>query len=177
MGRSKRSNVVAIFVAGLVFLALAGSGIAGELTTKTGVLTCQAASGFGWVVGSSRTVKCEYRPIDGAREEYTGTISKIGIDIGYLAPVVLVWAVVAPSSLPSAGALAGNYFGATAQAAILVGGGVNILTGGFERSVALQPVSIEGDTGLYVGLGIASMTLRFEDLQRGFDFGREPDTE
>jgi len=136
---------------------------ADDLTAKTGLLRCHAARGFGWVLGSSRTVDCEYTLLSGPIEEYSGTISKIGIDIGYLAPVVMLWAVVAPSSVPAKGALAGNYFGATVQAAVLVGAGVNVLTGGFKKSIALQPVSVEGDAGVYVGAGIASMSLKLED--------------
>jgi hypothetical protein len=136
---------------------------ADDATVKTGILTCQVASGFGYIFGSSRTMECKYEPLSGSPERYMGSISKIGIDIGYLAPVVIAWAVVAPSTAPSAGALAGNYIGATAQAAVGVGGGVNVLTGGFEKSISLQPVSVEGDTGVYVGAGISSMTLKLEN--------------
>jgi hypothetical protein len=130
---------------------------------NTGVLTCQVASGFGWIIGSTRTMDCKYAPGQGHTEEYTGTISKIGIDIGYIGACVIVWAVVAPNSSTGPGALAGNYFGATAQAAAMVGGGVNVLTGGFRNSIALQPVSVMGNTGLYVGAGIAAMNLELAD--------------
>ncbi len=161
MKRMKGTIGLAMILA--VFTVFATRASADDVTTKTGMLTCHAASGFGWIIGSSRTIDCEYIPWVGRAEEYTGTISKIGIDIGYLAPVVLVWAVIAPSSVPSGGALAGDYFGATVQAAVLIGGGVNVLTGGFQKSVALQPVSVEGDTGVYIGAGIASMSLKLED--------------
>jgi hypothetical protein len=129
---------------------------------KTGVLTCQAASGFGWILGSTRTMECKYESGDSHTEEYTGTISKVGIDIGYLGACVIVWAVVAPHSSNGSGALAGNYIGATAQAAG-VGGGVNVMTGGFHNSIALQPISLMGNTGLYVGAGIGAMTLQLSD--------------
>jgi Protein of unknown function (DUF992) len=130
---------------------------------KTGILTCQVASGFGWVFGSTRTMECKYAPGNGHTEDYSGTISKVGIDLGYLAACVIVWAVVAPNSTPGPGALAGNYFGASAQAAAVVGGGVNVMTGGFRKSVALQPIMLMGNTGLYVGAGIASMSLELND--------------
>ena len=157
---SKRAVVV---VSLLLAAAASSPARAGDLTTKTGLLTCHVARGFGWIVGSSRTAECEYHPTGGTTEQYSGTISKIGIDIGYLAPIIMVWAVVAPSSLPSSGALAGNYIGGTAQAALGVGAGVNVLLGGFDKSIALQPVSIEGDTGLYLGFGIAALSLTFEE--------------
>jgi len=128
-------------------------------------------------VGSSRTAQCEYHPTGGSIEQYSGTISKIGIDIGYLAPIVMVWAVIAPSTVPSSGALAGNYFGGTAQAAVGIGGGVNVLLGGFGKSVALQPVSVEGDAGLYVGVGIAAMSLKFDEREPDFEASQMPATE
>ena len=173
---SKRAGLAV--VASLLLAAATSSQVRGEeLTTKTGLLTCHVARGFGWIVGSSRTAQCEYHPTGGTTEQYSGTISKIGIDIGYLAPIVLVWAVIAPSSVPSSGALAGNYFGGTAQAAVGIGGGVNVLLGGFEKSVALQPVRVEGDTGLYIGLGIAALSLTFEEQDPNLETGQVPATE
>ncbi|HEV7926197.1 MAG TPA: DUF992 domain-containing protein [Verrucomicrobiae bacterium] len=156
-----RAAVAAIFVgmlqAGPLVSAASAQGV------KTGLLTCQVASGFGWIIGSTRTMQCKFSPGHGHIEEYNGTISKVGIDIGYLGACVIAWAVVAPNSAPGPGALSGNYFGATAQAAAMVGGGVNVMTGGFRSSIALQPISVMGNTGLYVGAGIASMTLDLAD--------------
>jgi hypothetical protein len=37
-----------------------------------------------------------------------------------------------------------------------------VLVGGSGNSIALQPVSIEGTTGLNVAAGIAEMTLTFQ---------------
>jgi len=150
----------------LIVLLLAGplTRVASAQGIKTGVLTCQVASGFGWILGSTRTLECRYLPGQGHSEEYTGTLTKIGIDIGYLGSFVLVWAVVAPNSRPGPGALAGSYAGATAQAVAGLGGGVNVMTGGFRNSIALQPVSVEGNTGIYVGAGFASMSLELADF-------------
>jgi hypothetical protein len=150
-----------------VYLVLVQAGtlihVASAQGIKTGLLTCHVAGGFGWILGSTRTMDCQYSGGSGHTEEYSGTITKIGIDVGYLGSFVLVWAVVAPNSKPGPGALAGNYFGATAQAAAGLGGGVNVMTGGFRNSVALQPVSFEGNTGLYVGAGVSSMSLELTD--------------
>ena len=60
------------------------------------------------------------------------------------------------------GALAGAYAGATASATVGVGAGANVLVGGFNRSITLQPVSIEGNTGLNVAAGIGEITLHYE---------------
>ena len=60
---------------------------------------------------------------------------------------------------PRPGLLTGHYGGATAGATIGLGAGGNILVGGFDGSIALQPFSIEGNTGLNVAGGIAVMDL------------------
>ena len=177
MNLRAKNIVLATALALLLVIARAPSASADGITTKTGLLTCNVARGFGWIVGSSRTVQCEYHSSSGTTERYSGTISRIGIDIGYLAPIAMAWAVVAPSTVPSFGALQGNYFGGTAEASVGVGGGVHVLFGGFQKSIALQPVSIEGDTGLYVGVGIAAMNLQMEDRQPEFENGQIPDTE
>jgi hypothetical protein len=57
------------------------------------------------------------------------------------------------------GALTGNYAGGTASATVGVGVGANALIGGSTNTVALQPLSIEGNTGLNVAAGIAGVTL------------------
>jgi hypothetical protein len=151
-------TIIAALVGGLL-MAGAVAPQASAQGVKTGVLTCRVASGFGWILGSTRTMNCQFEPSNGHTEDYDGTLSRIGVDVGYLSSFVLVWAVFAPNYSSGPGALAGTYVGATAQAAALVGGGLNVMLGGFSNSVALQPVSVEGATGLYVGGGLASMSL------------------
>jgi hypothetical protein len=97
----------------------------------------------------------------GYTEFYTGSITKFGADIGYLSSAVMIWAVLAPTTNLGQGALAGTYAGATASAAVGVGAGANVLIGGFNHSIALQPVSIEGQNGLNVAAGVASLSLKF----------------
>ena len=176
MGRFLK--IIGCAIAALTLSVTTSAGPASaDMTTQTGLLTCQVAAGFGWFVGSSRTVQCAYQPSVGLKERYSGTISKIGLDIGYLAPIFMAWAVVA-SSEPGNGALAGKYFGGTVQAAVGIGAGVNVLVGGFEKSVTLQPVSIEGESGVYIGVGIAALNLQLDDDQSPrFDVSRIPDTE
>jgi hypothetical protein len=127
---------------------------------KVGELTCNVSSGWGFVFGSSKDLHCTFRP-SGAQhaEHYAGSISKFGVDIGYTEGGVLIWGVVAPSSDVKAGALQGNYAGATASATAVVGGGANVLVGGLDKSIALQPISLEGNKGLNVAAGIGAITL------------------
>jgi hypothetical protein len=128
---------------------------------KVGVLTCHVSSGWGFVFGSSKSMRCSYRPNNGHNEHYTGDVGKFGIDLGYSESSVIIWGVVAPTSDLKAGALEGKYVGVQASASIGVGGGANALIGGFDKSITLQPLSIEGDKGLNVAAGIGAMTLKY----------------
>jgi hypothetical protein len=75
---------------------------------------------------------------------------------------VIVWTVVAPTvSLPP-GSLIGTYGGATGSVTVGVGVGANVLMGGSSQTISLQPVSIEGGTGLNVAGGLASVSLMFQ---------------
>jgi|GEM_PF-288489 len=129
---------------------------------KVGSLTCNVSSGFGFLFGSSKELKCTYAPNSGTGEHYTGTFSKYGVDIGYADNATLVWGVVAPSSDVRPGALQGDYAGATAGATIVVGLGANVLIGGLDKSIALQPISVQGNTGLEVTAGVGVITLKYE---------------
>lgn len=134
---------------------------ADEPSVKAGVLTCNVDSGFGFVFGSSRNLRCVYSG-SGRNEDYTGKINKFGVDIGYVQSAVIVWAVLAPTSTLAPGALGGNYGGVTGGASVGVGAGANVLVGGSDKSIALQPVSIEGDAGLNVAAGIADISLQLK---------------
>lgn len=102
---------------------------------------------------------CVFHSARGRREYYQGTIRKFGIDIGATAAGVLAWEVFAPTAGRLRGALAGDYVGVDASATIGAGVGANALVGGFDRSITLQPLSIEAQTGLALAAGVASMTL------------------
>jgi hypothetical protein len=137
-----------------------------SMTVRTGYLTCHVAAGWGFIFGSSRDIKCAYALQPGYTEYYTGSISKFGADIGYLQSAVLLWSVAAPTNNLGQGALAGHYAGATASLALGVGAGANVLVGGFKNSIALQPVSVEGQNGLNVAAGVAELTLKFDRAKK-----------
>jgi hypothetical protein len=153
-------------VASAVTLAMGafalGTPAKADTTVKTGVLTCNVDSGWGFVFGSSRDLKCNYSGTSGHNEHYTGHIAKYGVDIGYIQGGVIVWGVLAPTTDLAAGALTGDYGGATGGATVGVGVGANVLVGGFNKSITLQPLSVEGNKGLNVAAGIAAVTLHAE---------------
>jgi hypothetical protein len=139
---------------------LSGSAMAQE-RAQVGTLGCDVSAGIGFIVGSQRTVNCTFTPsVPGPVEVYTGSISKFGLDLGATAGGSMVWLVYAPTTRPS-GALAGSYAGASAEATVVAGLGANVLVGGSNRSVALQPLSVQGQTGLNLAVGVAGLELRF----------------
>jgi len=163
-------KVVVVLALALALSALAtpqaraqeeGGGGGKSAAVRAGYLTCHVSSGWGFIFGSSRDMHCSYAMQPGYTEYYTGSISKFGADIGYLSSAVMIWAVLAPTTNLGQGALAGTYAGATASAAVGVGAGANVLVGGFNHSIALQPVSIEGQNGLNVAAGVAALNLKF----------------
>jgi hypothetical protein len=127
---------------------------------KVGTLTCDISGGIGLIITSHKDVACMFTPSQpGPREVYVGGINKFGLDLGATAGGEMVWAVYAPTTRRF-GALAGNYTGASAEATVGAGLGANVLVGGSDRTIALQPLSVQGQTGLNVAAGVTELTLR-----------------
>jgi hypothetical protein len=128
---------------------------------NVGTLRCEVNPTVGLIVGSSTGMNCRFDAAGNHRRHiYQGNISKLGLDIGITSKSYVSWLVFAPGKIePSA--LAGSYGGASAQATVGVGLGANVLVGGSNKSIALQPVSVQGQTGLNVAAGIAGLRLRF----------------
>jgi hypothetical protein len=149
-----------VITAAALALALAGAASAQE-RVQAGSLTCDVSAGIGLIIGSQRNVSCTFTPAQpGPIEYYTGTISKLGVDIGVTTGGVMVWAVWAPTNRP-VGALAGTYAGAAAEASVVAGLGANALVGGNNRTIALQPFSIQGQVGLNIAAGVAGLSLSY----------------
>ena len=128
---------------------------------QAGTLNCDVSGGIGFIVTSQRQINCLFTPSYPAPpEQYVGTITKVGLDIGFTGAGQLVWSVL-QSTTRRRGVLAGSYAGASAEATIGAGLGANVLVGGNDRSVALQPLSIQGQVGLNVAAGIAEIALQF----------------
>ena len=129
--------------------------------TKAGVLACRTSASLGLIVGSHQKLSCRFTPdAGGAPETYFGHINRLGLDVGVRAGGVMVWAVLAPTNGVHHGALAGKYVGASGSVSVGLGAGAHVLVGGSHRSFALQPVSVEGQAGVNLALGVASFTLR-----------------
>ncbi len=155
-----RRAIFAAAAATAVFAA-APAPQAAESGVKAGYLRCDVEGNVSFIFGSSRDVECTYQP-DGTKrvDRYTGEIKQYGVDIGYQERGVMLWAVVAPTSDVGAGALAGEYAGASADVAAGVGVGVNALIGGGSKSIALQPLSVEGIEGINIAAGVGVLSLK-----------------
>ncbi len=141
-------------------IAMSGAAVAQE-RVQAGSLTCDVSAGIGLIVGSKRTIYCTFTPsLPGPVEIYNGSITRVGLDIGATAGGVMIWLVYAPTNW-QAGALAGAYVGGSAEASVVAGVGANALVGGNNRTVALQPVSVQGQAGLNVAAGVAGLELQF----------------
>jgi len=151
-------NVLAA-AAALTAVALPVPAMAQSQRAKVGALTCDISGGIGLIITSHKDVTCMFTPSQpGPREVYVGGINKFGLDLGATAGGEMVWAVYAPTTRRF-GALAGNYTGATAEATVGAGLGTNVLVGGSDRNIALQPLSMQGQAGLNVAAGVAELTL------------------
>jgi hypothetical protein len=127
---------------------------------QSGILSCDISAGIGLIIGSQKSVTCLFKPVNNAPQEvYTGFIRKFGLDLGATAGGQMEWAVYSPTTR-SYGGLAGSYGGATAEATVGAGLGANVLIGGSDRTVALQPLSVQGQLGLNVAVGVADLELR-----------------
>jgi hypothetical protein len=126
---------------------------------NVGSLQCHVSGGMGFVFGSSKDLDCLFVRPDGKAEHYVGSINKYGVDIGFTKEAQIVWLVFAPGAIGK-GAIAGDYAGATASGTVGAGVGANVLIGGSNKQVTLQPVSVEGSVGLNVAAGVAAVTLR-----------------
>ena len=154
-GLAKRGILAAAFV------ALAAGAAAGQAGVNIGTLTCNVSGSIGYIITSAKSMACTFSPAGGPPQHYSGVIRKFGLDIGYSGEAVMTWVVFAPGSV-ARGALQGSYGGASAEVSAGLGLGANALIGGFNGSIALQPLSIQGQNGLNVAAGVASLELRAE---------------
>lgn len=156
---SRRLRLATILAASVGLAAAFAPPAGAQGGVNVGNLTCNVSSGWGFVFGSSRALNCTFAGAGGRYDYYVGNIMKFGVDIGYTQGGVMIWTVVAPTAAIAPGSLAGSYAGGTASATVGVGVGANALVGGSGNTIALQPLSLEGNSGLNVAAGIGAIQL------------------
>ena len=157
----RRSLILAGVAMATLVASLAGASAQQPMQrVQIGVLECRGGASVGFIVGSVTNLGCVLR-IEGLPEDrYIATIRKIGVDLGITEESALAWGVYAPVARLGPGDLAGTYAGAQGSASVGVGVGGNMLVGGSDNSIALQPLSVQGQVGLNVAAGLESLELR-----------------
>jgi Protein of unknown function (DUF992) len=127
---------------------------------QVGVLECRGGASVGFIVGSVTNLGCVLRVEGMPEDRYIATIRKVGLDLGITQESALAWGVYAPVARLAPGDLSGNYAGAQGSATLGVGVGGNVLVGGSNNSIALQPLSVQGQVGVNIAAGLESLELR-----------------
>ena len=133
---------------------------------KVGMLSCINHGGFGYIIGSSKKLSCTFNARRGGPEYYQGSMTRVGPDIGYTHEARILWAVYAPSYQVPNGSLDGTYVGISADAAVGLGLGANVLGGNLDDNINLVPVSVSGSIGLSVFAGVSALTLNSDMASR-----------
>jgi len=160
-----RSNALKRFLIAaalaLVTLASPADTRAQPAWAQVGVLTCRLNPSIGFVIAGHQSMECTYQPAGPfPPQAYQGAFNIVGLDVGVTAGGILSWTVFAPTTGMPAGALAGEYVGASGDVGLGVGAGANILLGGSGRSFALQPLSVQGSVAVNIAVGVSMLTLR-----------------
>ena len=157
-----RRSIIMAWIASTTLCASAAFALAQQpmQRVQVGVLECRGGASIGFVVGSVTNLGCVLR-VDGMPEDrYIATIRKVGIDLGITQESALAWGVYAPVARLGPGDLSGDYAGVQGSASVGVGVGGNVLIGGSANSIALQPLSVQGQVGINVAAGLESLELR-----------------
>jgi Protein of unknown function (DUF992) len=156
---SWRENTCRVALVTFLFAIAASTANAESRRVQVGTLTCSLSASIGLLVGSQRNVSCLFRGTSGEPDEpYTGTMTRVGLDLGFTAGSVIIWTVFAKTDRYK-GMLTGTYIGASAEMSLAAGLGANVLVGGSSQTVALQPLSVQGQIGLDIAAGVGSLDL------------------
>jgi hypothetical protein len=157
----RRFPILASAVAAALLTSINGAAAQQPMQrVQVGVLECRGAASVGFIVGSVTNLGCVFRSDNMPEDRYIATIRKVGLDLGITQESALAWGVFAPVARLGPGGLSGNYAGAQGSAAVGVGLGGNALFGGSANSIALQPLSVQGQVGLSIAAGLESLELR-----------------
>lgn len=160
--RAKWRVSIILAVAAVYSLGAASSVSAQAAKIVAGTLTCKGKGSVGLIIGSTEQLSCTYTPAGkNSAQHYRASLTTVGLDIGFKGENVMIWTVLGSTSDLPAGALAGKYGGVSAETAVGVGVGANALLGGSKDSVVLQPLSVEGQKGLNLAVGISGLTLQY----------------
>jgi len=166
-GRASNMLRICFLLAMLCLSATFSVPAAAQAWTQIGTLSCRVDPNIGFIIVGHQPMQCVYTQAPGALpqvppQSYDGALNTVGLSIGFSAGSVLGWAVFAPTTGVPAGALAGEYVGVSADVGIGLGAGANVLLGGSNRTIALQPLSLQGSAAVNIIAGVSSLKLRWQ---------------
>ena len=156
----RRSSILAGVAFALAAFTAATNAQQPMQRVQVGILECRGGASVGFIVGSVTNLGCVLRADGMPEDRYIATIRKVGLDLGITQESALAWGVFAPVARLGQGALSGDYVGAQGSATLGVGVGGNVLVGGSANSIALQPLSLQGQVGVSIAAGLESLELR-----------------
>ena len=152
---------------GFLMVATAAAMMAGAVSqgaaqqgVQIGVLECRGGENVGMIIGSTSRLGCLFNVPGQPPFRYVATVRKFGLDLGFTDQTALAWTVLAPTRGVGPGDIAGTYAGASGSASLGVGAGANVLIGGSGNTIQLQPVSLQGQVGFNLQVGLESIELR-----------------
>lgn len=147
-------------LAAAVAIALPHAAQAQDAKVAVGTLTCKGQGAVGMVLGSKENLTCTYEAAGGgAVRRFAGATTRIGLDLGVRGESTMIWTVLGTTTQAAGEQLGGSFAGVSADVAAGLGVGANVLVGGNNKSLVLQPLSVKGETGLNIAVGVSSLTL------------------
>lgn len=127
---------------------------------RVGTLTCKGKGRVGMILGSNETLDCTYAPMGNLpKRALIGTVTTVGLDVGVKGESIMIWGVLGSTSSMPSDALRGSFVGAAADASLGLGAGAKVLIGGNNKSIVLQPLSVQGQTGVNFAIGVTGLQL------------------
>ncbi len=158
--RAIPGTAVMAFLAAVALSPTASFGEEATAKVRAGTLTCEGKGRVGLLIGSREKLACTYVPSGNRpKRRLAGTVTNIGLDVGIKGPSVMVWGVLSSTTALPADALSGRFVGAAADASLGLGAGAKVLVGGHNKGVVLQPLSVQGQTGVNLAIGVTGLRL------------------
>ena len=124
-----------------------------------GTLTCSLSASIGLVVGSQRNVSCLFRGTSGEPDEpYTGTMTRVGLDVG-LTTGSVIFGRCSRTRTATKGCSPAPIPGRRQKCPLPLVSAPTSSSAGSNRTLALQPLSVQGQIGLDIAAGVGSLDL------------------
>ena len=128
-----------------------------------GSLNCNVGGSTGYVLASRKSLDCVFLNKEGTESaQYTGSIDKVGVDIGYTKAVHTIWRVYSLGSTRGPYNLGGTYVGEQGTVAAGAQAGGNWIYGGPNAEVGMLASGVIQDAGYNLAAGVAAMTIKLK---------------